>query len=112
MSLQTRVIDALRDKGLTALLPGQHDGRCDKVYYVVSDAGRRALSKNNALRVVLVTAFAPAAAPLALDDALTAAREALMPVRAVSVGGTSEMDIDEETDAVFASIELTALCAM
>lgn len=111
MSVQTRVIDTLRNAGLKAMLPGQHDGKCREAYFVVTDAGRRAISKNNALRVVLVTAFVPMDTPLALDNALTAAREALLCLKSVSVGGSSEADIEEGSDAIYASIELTALCA-
>lgn len=112
MSVQTRVIEALRSRGLYTLLPLQHEGRCMRPYYVVTDAGRRPISKNNALRVVYVTAYVPAATPMQLEDALIQAREALLRLRSVTVGASSEMDIDEECEAVYAAIEVTALCAM
>lgn len=111
MSIQTKIIDTLRSAGLRVWLPAQHEGRCTEPYYVVTDAGRRPVSRNNAERVVLVTAYVPASVPLALDEALTRVREALLRMKSVKLGGSSEAALDDAAEALYATIELTALCS-
>lgn len=112
MSIPTRILDALKAAELNAVLPGVRDDKCGSTYYVVTDAGRRAVSKNNALRVFYVTAYVPADKPSQLAPALTAAREALIGLANLrDTGEESEPAYDEEIEAVFAAIEYTALCA-
>lgn len=113
MSVATNMVDALRAHGLRAYLPGMAEGICSSTYYVVIDNGRRAVSKTNALRLFTVTAVVPASTPGTLDGAIRAAREALLGMPNLNTtGDTTDTDYDEAAQAVTASIEYTALCAI
>lgn len=106
------IVDTVRAAGLTAYLPGQHQGECREPYVIVSDGGTRATGKTTGEHVYLVTAIVPIGMPLRLHTLMADVMTAMKSLTMLTQGGTSEEDIDEEVMCRFKSVEYGGLCSL
>lgn len=113
MDIREEMYQALADAKIDVYLPGQYQGACKAPYVVLSDGGVISMGKSTGRRSFWVTGYAPVSRPMALKPLLAQVRSALAPLKTPRTSGEiSPEDYDEESQAVFAAIEYTALCAI
>lgn len=106
MNMTQQIIDCLRRTGLTAFMPGVHEGICVRPYCVVQlCSGTLSTPKGGCIRY-RVHLYVPAASPEKLDELAESVRDAL---RAMESSG--QLRLAEPRGAVVTDDSFRAACS-
>lgn len=112
MSMLTNIVDTLTAAGISAYMPGKHEGKCLSAYVMAADGGVIRTGKTTGRHIYQLYVYVPMDRPSTLTAQVASVRDAVKTLTSLRQTGDQSPDmIDEELGAYCVTLEYSALCS-